>query len=114
MTATLIPHAQPIIEAGAEFADVDHALAQQLLKEFKAAKAVEAAGKAAVAAAKAKLLEVMAGCDVLRDELTGQELVVNRQVESNVFNATKFRKDYPGLVVGYMETQLSKPFKVVG
>lgn len=96
-----------------EFVEVDNETAKQLLANLKAAQAINAAGKAAVATAKSAILEAMMGCEVLVNADTKQELVVHRVVESNVFDATKFRKDYPGLVTPYMKTQTSRPFKVV-
>lgn len=97
----------------AEFADVDHATAQALVKAYNDAKAIEAAGKAAVAAAKAKILEAMAGAEVLRDELTLQEVARNKTIEKNVFDGVKLRKDYPALALPYMGVQYAQTFSVV-
>lgn len=84
-----------------------------LVRAYKRAEKRVAAAKEAQEAAKAALLDMMGGADVLAIAETHQAVAEHREVQAFVLDGTKLKAERPRIAAQYQRLRIQRPFKVL-
>ncbi|WP_158548795.1 hypothetical protein [Blastococcus sp. TF02A-26] len=84
-----------------------------LVRAYKRAEKRVAAAKEAQEAAKAALLDVMGGAEVLAIAETHQAVAEHREVRSMVLDPTRLKAERPRIAAAYQKLRIQRPFKVL-
>jgi hypothetical protein len=100
-------------EQTAPTAELPRAEVDPLLRAYKRAEKRAAAAKEALEAAKAGLLDAMAGAEVLVVAETQRAVAEHREVTAYVLDGTRLKAEQPQVAAQYQRPRVQRPFKVL-